>query len=68
MGTHTTMVTGHILALMSIVANIIFLRWGRADLEGADSRIGFVSTVDSIGWGGRDMKKSCAGANLGLII
>eukprot|EP00434_Breviolum_minutum_P022210 symbB.v1.2.019605.t1/scaffold1611.1/size109513/11 len=26
MGTHTTMVTGHILALMSIVANIVFLR------------------------------------------
>lgn len=49
MGTHTTMVTGHILALMSIVANIIFLRWVGAFLEGADSRIGNQHSCVSIG-------------------
>lgn len=49
MGTHTTMVTGHILALMSIVANIVFLRWVGAFLEGADSRIGNQHSCVSIG-------------------
>lgn len=70
MGTHTTMVTGHILALMSIVANIVFLRsGGESFLEGADEGNWEPAQLCEH-WllGGRDMKKSCDGANLGIII
>ena len=70
MGTHTTMVTGHILALMSIVANIVFLRWVKCFFGGSWWReLGTSTVVWALGTlGGRDMKKSCTGANLGLII